>query len=214
MKLAFFLLAVFAGVAAYSPDVVVSDQEEAAALAPPEPRPAWLEYWVPSGVPVEFGAFAKLSEANSTCVLLPNATQGSLWGEGVYDGNGTLVNGTYCEPCSLLPGLEAPLMTSGLPCRTIYLSLAVLLFLLLLVIAQSQSGGGAGSPTKSRAYTQLDASKAAPPPSPRDYIAQVRKDSKEGKAVPPAKKWGQVQPPTRLASAPGLGTQSSGTKLY
>ena len=92
MRLAFFLLA---GVAAYSPDVV-SDKEEAAALAPPEPRPAWLEYWVPSGVPVEFGAFAKLSEANSTCVLLPNATQGSLWGEGVYDGNGTLVNGTYC----------------------------------------------------------------------------------------------------------------------
>ena len=92
MRLAFFLLPF---VAAYSPDVV-SDKEEAAALAPPEPRPAWLEYWVPSGVPVEFGAFAKLSEANSTCVLLPNATQGSLWGEGVYDGNGTLVNGTYC----------------------------------------------------------------------------------------------------------------------
>jgi len=112
-----------------------------------------------------------------------------------------------------LAPVSSGLATLGLPCRTIYLSLAVLLLLLLLlVIAQSQSGGGAGAPTKSRAYTQLDASKG--PPSPRDYIAQVRKDSKEGKAVPPAKKWGQVQPPTRLASAPGLGTQSSGTKLY
>jgi hypothetical protein len=207
MRVASFL--VLSVCAAYSPDVV-SDEEEAAAVA--EPRPAWLEYWVPTEVPAEYGEFAKLTEANSTCVLLPNTTQGSLWGEGVYDGNGSLVNGTLCEPCSLLPGLEAPLMTSGLPCRTIYLSLALLLLLLLLVIAQSQSGGGAGAPTKSRAYTQLDASKG--PPSPRDYIAQVRKDSKEGKAVPPAKKWGQVQPPTRLASAPGLGTQSSGTKLY
>jgi len=71
-----------------------------------------------------------------------------------------------------LAPVSSGLATLGLPCRTIYLSLAVLLLLLLLVIAQSQSGGGAGAPTKSRAYTQLDASKG--PPSPRDYIAQAR----------------------------------------
>jgi len=91
MRVASFL--VLSVCAAYSPDVV-SDEEEAAAVA--EPRPAWLEYWVPTEVPAEYGEFAKLTEANSTCVLLPNTTQGSLWGEGVYDGNGSLVNGTLC----------------------------------------------------------------------------------------------------------------------
>jgi len=38
----FFILSV----AAYSPDV--SEEEEAAAVA--EPRPAWLEYWVPTSI--------------------------------------------------------------------------------------------------------------------------------------------------------------------
>ena len=100
MRVASFL--VLSVCAAYSPDVV-SDEEEAAAVA--EPRPAWLEYWVPTEVPAEYGEFAKLTEANSTCVLLPNTTQGSLWGEGVYDGNGSLVNGTLCA-------LDAPHRTA------------------------------------------------------------------------------------------------------
>ena len=82
--------------------------------------------------------------------------------------------GPHPRRCGEPQRRSLPVSRLGLPCRTIYLSLAVLLVLLLLVIAQSQSGGGAGAPTKSRAYTQLDASKAATPPSPRDYIAQAR----------------------------------------
>jgi len=89
--------------------------------------------------------------------------------------------GPHPRRCGEPQRRSLPVSRLGLPCRTIYLSLAVLLVLLLLVIAQSQSGGGAGAPTKSRAYTQLDASKAAPPPSPRDYIAQARAARERGR---------------------------------
>jgi len=119
-------------------------------------------YWIPEGTPKTYNMmnYSRLSEPNATCVLQPNATFGSFFGEAI--------NGTFCEACTWLPGLESPLMTEGLPCRTIYLIVATLLALLFLLISSAMSSGsksGAKAPLLSRDLPRSDS--AAPTSTPK-----------------------------------------------
>ena len=131
------------------------------------------------------GLYHPLSHANATCVLMPNATTGSLWGNGTYDANSALVNGTFCEVCKFLP-VESPLMTRGLPCRTIYLLSGVLFVsLLLLILGLSRGSGGSGAASRSVAISSGPHKPKSKHPS-RSYVKQIKNELKSKAGEKPA----------------------------
>lgn len=111
-----------------------------------------LEFWLPAGTPRAYGPeYKPLGQPNASCELLVNQTYGSLFGEGVWDPlYHTLRNGTYCEQCTWLPGVEAPIMTDGLPCHTIYGLVTITLFLVTLLFLSAIGAGSKSEPNGAR----------------------------------------------------------------
>mmetsp|Transcript_33496 Transcript_33496/g.99698 ORF Transcript_33496/g.99698 Transcript_33496/m.99698 type:complete len:227 (-) Transcript_33496:116-796(-) len=162
--------------------VAVTDPDDVPARSPA------MAYWFPEGTPTAKylgGLYHPLSHANATCVLMPNATNGSLWGNGTYDANSALVNGTFCEVCKFLP-VESPLMTRGLPCRTIYLLSGVLFVsLLLLILGLSRGSGGSGAASRSVAISSGPHKPKSKHPS-RSYVKQIKNELKSKAGEKPA----------------------------